>query len=86
MANSQIPARVIRRGDVIQVQLPAPVGNEPTVEEVVRSVDIIVHLANGTDVVLAPTALVGLVPQEELPEELQQVLAAIRADEGAKEG
>lgn len=86
MANSQIPARLVRRGDVIEVQLPTPVGNEAVIEEVVRSVDIIIHLANGTDVVVPPTQLLGLIPQEELPEELQAIIDSIRAEEGTEEG
>lgn len=58
---TKLSARHIRRGDVIRM----PDG----VEEVVRDVQIVVNLANGSNPTLSPGDFVNLLPPEELPME-----------------
>lgn len=70
-------ARLVRRGDVVQV----PLSNGESTEEVVRSVGVILHLANGTDIVIESGEDVSIVKDTEINEGLQAQLQAMLSEE-----
>lgn len=74
--------RLLRRGDVVRV--PLPQGGET--EEVVRGIDIIVHLANGNDVVVNSADDITLVNDSEVTEELQAQLQEMLDADAAASG
>lgn len=57
----KLSVRMVRKGDVVRL----PDG----VEEVVRDVQIVLQLANGSNPTFAPVEFVELLPPEELPAE-----------------
>lgn len=57
-------ARLAKRGDVVRIITPLS-GDEP-IEEVVRDVSIVVHLANGNDVRLGSRDTVTVIEDDEV--------------------
>lgn len=60
--------RLVKRGDVILTDLG--------VDEVVRNVSVIFHLANGSDMVVPVAGTVDVVTEPQLPVEVEEELAA----------
>lgn len=67
--------RLLFRGDVVRFSLPS--GGDP-VEDVVRSIDIIVHLANGQDVTVSADEDIDTLDDSALSERLLQQLSDIQ--------
>lgn len=69
--------RLVRKGEVVKIK-----GTELT--EVVRDVTVVLHLANGQDVVYGTNELVDLgeLPDEPSDEEIQSVVDADVAGDG----
>lgn len=68
-------ARLLKRGDVVVVNVP---GNEPR-EAVVRDVDMLLHLADGTDYRVHANDIVELVPSD-IPEDLATQVEALHSE------
>lgn len=69
--------RLMKRGDVIRVRLYSTDASAE-VEEVVRGVDILVHLANGSDVVIPADDPIEFVT-DDISEELQEQIATLQS-------
>lgn len=52
--------RIIKRGDIIKLR--------DDTEEVVRGVQVVLQMANGSNEVYEPTELVEVIPPEEVPD------------------
>jgi chloramphenicol 3-O-phosphotransferase len=78
------PARLIRRGDIVQVQAAPNV--DETMEEVVRGISVILHLANGQDVHVDSNSKVTVLPPDELPSaaEVEEANRASAPADGGK--
>lgn len=68
-------ARLIKRGDVVVTQTP---GMTPE-GEVVRGVDIVIHLANGVDAVVPADSDVEVIT-EGLPAEMVAQIEALQSE------
>jgi hypothetical protein len=77
MATTEKNPRLLRRGEVIVVQPP---GSADSYEEVVREVDILIHLANGTDVTVPGNQNVTVVNDDSLTEDLRDQIEAMLED------
>lgn len=70
-------SRLIKRGDIVRVEVPT--GGE--VEEVVRDVSVLLNLANGMVIQLHHDADVEVLPPERLDDTLVEQVQAIRDEE-----
>lgn len=68
--------RLIKRGDVVRVTLPG--GTE--IDEVVRSADLLLHMANGNDVIVSLNEPLHYVVSDEVPEELRIEIEAMESE------
>jgi hypothetical protein len=78
MSETQRNSRLVKRGDVLRLTLPG--GGEPY-EDVVREVDIIIHMAGGVDHVVPGNAEVTVVTDEELSEQLRAQIEEMQNSE-----
>ena len=68
-------ARLIKRGDVVQTQTPG-IGSEG---DVVRGVDMILHLSSGVDVVVSADSEVEVIV-DTLPTDLVEQIEALQSE------
>lgn len=62
MPNQQVPARYIKRGDIIRYD-----ATNPELTEVVRDVQVVLMLANGNNLPVAPSQPFEIIPPEDVP-------------------
>lgn len=65
--------RLIQRGNVVKV------GGQNPREEVVRSVDVVLHLADGSDVVAPADGTTWVVPEENLSDDIREAVEAMQS-------
>lgn len=73
--NTQRYSRLAKRGDVVVVKIP---GNEDR-EAVVRDVDVLIHLADGSDWVVSGDAEIEIV-NTSLPDDLAAQVSEMQSE------
>lgn len=77
MPSSTRFARLVKRGDVLNVSMP---GVELPIEDVVRGVDMIIHMGNGVDHVVPANSYVEVVIDEDFTEEVKAQLERMQSE------